>query len=209
MPLIFQKDEVIIMLKTIMSVLVFILMIIGFGMIIEYSRFRNNSLRANANQLKRDLVDILKGFWEKPRIRHIFEPSLASEFRTIIQPYAVVGMDIDLVQNMINGIPFVGIEFVPNHPYEEEILSTLCDFVRIKFRRYLTARNLSWKTFTMYTQSPNDVQIYIFYAEFEEDRPLVESKYKEVLKEKCGADFGYLRDEDLDKEIKDVNPPRV
>lgn len=209
MPLIFQKDEVIIMLKTIMSVLVFILMIIGFGMIIEYSRFRNNSLRANANQLKRDLVDILKGFWEKPRIRHIFEPSLASEFRTIIQPYAVVGMDIDLVQSMINGIPFVGIEFVPNHPFEAEILSTLCDYVRIKFRRYLTARNLSWKTFTMYTQSPNDVQIYIFYAEFEEDRPLVESKYKEVLKEKCGADFGYLRDEDLDKEIKDVNPPRV
>ena len=209
MPLIFQKDEVIIMEKTIMSVLVFILMFIGFGMIIEYSRFRNNSLRANANQLKRDLVDILKGFLEKPRIRHIFEPTLASEFRTIIQPYAVVGMDIDLVQNMINGIPFVGIEFVPNHPYEEEILSTLCDFVRIKFRRYLTARNLSWKTFTMYTQSPNDVQIYIYYAEFEEDRPLVESKYKEVLREKCDANFGYLRDEDLDKEIKDVNPPRV
>ena len=209
MPLIFQKDEVIIMLKTIMSVLVFILMIIGFGMIIEYSRFRNNSLRANANQLKRDLVDILKGFLEKPRIRHIFEPSLASEFRTIIQPYAVVGMDIDLVQSMINGIPFVGIEFVPNHPFEAEILSTLCDYVRIKFRRYLTARNLSWKTFTMYTQSPNDVQIYIYYAEFEEDRPLVESKYKEVLKEKCGADFGYLRDEELDKELKDVNPPRI
>ena len=209
MPLIFQKDEVIIMLKTIMSVLVFILMIIGFGMIIEYSRFRNNSLRANANQLKRDLVDILKGFWEKPRIRHIFEPSLASEFRTIIQPYAVVGMDIDLVQSMINGIPFVGIEFVPNHPFEAEILSTLCDYVRIKFRRYLTARNLSWKTFTMYTQSPNDVQIYIYYAEFEEDRPLVESKYKEVLKGKCGADFGYLRDEELDKELKDVNPPRI
>ena len=209
MPLIFQKDEVIIMLKTIMSVLVFILMIIGFGMIIEYSRFRNNSLRANANQLKRDLVDILKGFWEKPRIRHIFEPSLASEFRTIIQPYAVVGMDIDLVQNMINGIPFVGIEFVPNHPFEAEVLSTLCDYVRIKFRRYLTARNLSWKTFTMYTQSPNDVQIYIYYAEFKEDRPLVESKYQEVLREKCDANFGYLRDEDLDKEIKDVNPPRV
>lgn len=209
MPLIFQKDEVIIMLKTIMSVLVFILMIIGFGMIIEYSRFRNNSLRANANQLKRDLVDILKGFWEKPRIRHIFEPSLASEFRTIIQPYAVVGMDIDLVQSMINGIPFVGIEFVPSHPFEAEVLSTICDYVRIKFRRYLTTRNLSWKTFTMYAQSPNDVQIYIYYAEFEEDRPLVESKYKEVLKEKCGADFGYLRDEDLDKEIKDVNPPRV
>lgn len=209
MPLIFQKDEVIIMLKTIMSVLVFILMIIGFGMIIEYSRFRNNSLRANANQLKRDLVDIIKGFIEKPKVRHIFEPSLASEFRTIIQPYAVVGMDIDVVQNMINGIPFVGIEFVPNHPFEAEILSTLCDFVRIKFRRYLTARNLSWKTFTMYTQSPNDVQIYIFYAEFEEDRSLVESKYKEVLREKCGADFGYLHDEDLDKEIKDVNPPRV
>ena len=61
----------------------------------------------------------------------------------------------------------------------------------------------------MYTQSPNDVQIYIYYAEFEEDRPLVQNKYQEVLREKCGADFGYLRDEDLDREIKDVNPPRV
>ncbi len=197
------------MLKTIMSVLVFILMIISLGMIIEYSRFKSNSLRENANQLKRDLVDIIKGFLEKPRIRHIFEPSLASEFRTIIQPYAVVGMDIDLVQNMINGIPFVGIEFVPTHPFEAEILSTLCDYVRIKFRRYMTARNLSFKCFTTYNQSPNDVQIYIYYAEFEEDRPLVQSKYQEVLREKCDADFGYLRDEDLDKEIKDVNPPRI
>ena len=51
--------------------------------------------------------------------------------------------------------------------------------------------------------------IYIYYAEFEEDRPPVESKYKEVLREKCSADFGYLRDEELDKEVKDVNPPRV
>ncbi len=53
------------------------------------------------------------------------------------------------------------------------------------------------------------MQIYIFYAEFEEDRPLVEHKYKEVLREKCGADIGYLRDEDLDKELNDVNPPRL
>ena len=37
----------------------------------------------------------------------------------------------------------------------------------------------------------------------------IESKYKEVLREKCSADFGYLRDEELDKEVKDVNPPRV
>ena len=183
------------------------LFIAGLG--IEMLRFPGRTPREHANQLKRDIVDIIKGFIEKPKVRHIFEPGLASEFRTIIQPYAVVGMDIDLVQNMINGIPFVGIEFVPNHPFEAEVLSTLCDYVRIKFRRYLTARNLSWKTFTMYTQSPNDVQIYIYYTEFEEDRPLVESKYQEVLREKCDANFGYLRDEDLDKEIKDVNPPRV
>ena len=197
------------MANTIIAVFVLFLMIIGFGMIIEYSRFKSNSLRANANQLKRDLVDILKGFFEKPKVRHIFEPSLASEFRTIIQPYAVVGMDIDAVQNMIDGIPFVGIEFVPNHTFEAEILSTLCEHLKIKFRRYMTARNLSWKSFATYNQSPNDVQIYIYYAEFEEDRPLVEDKYREVLKEKCDADFGYLRDEDLDKELKDVNPPRI
>ena len=185
---------------------------IGFfliGLSIEIYRFQGRTPREHANQLKRDVVDIIKGFMDKPRIRHIFEPSLASDLRIIVKEYSVVGMDIDVVQNMIDGIPFVGIEFVPNHPYEAEVLSTLCDYVRIKFRRYLTARNLSWKTFTMYTQSPNDVQIYIYYAEFEEDRPLVESKYKEVLREKCGSDFGYLRDEDLDKEIKDANPPRV
>lgn len=197
------------MLRAMISVLVIFLMIISIGMIIEYTRFKNNSLRANANQLKRDLVDIIKGFLEKPKIRHIFEPSLASDLRTIVKEYSVVGMDIDVVQNMIDGIPFVGIEFVPNHPFEQEVLSTLCDYVKIKFRRYLTARNLAWKSFAMYTQSPNNVQIYIYYAEFEEDRQLVENKYQEVLREKCGADFGYLRDEDLDKEIKNVNPPRV
>lgn len=197
------------MLRAMISVLIIFLMIISFGMIIEYTRFKHNSLRANANQLKRDLVDIIKGFLEKPKVRHIFEPSLASDLRTIVKEYSVVGMDIDIVQNMVDSIPFVGIEFVPNHPYEKEILSTLCDYVRIKFRRYLTARNLSWKSFTMYNQSPNDVQIYIYYAEFEEDRPLVQNKYQEILREKNGADFGYLRDEDLDKEIKNVNPPRI
>ena len=179
------------------------------GLSIEIYRFHGRTPREHANQLKRDIVDIIKGFLEKPKVRHIFEPSLASDLRTIVKEYSVVGMDIDVVQNMIDGIPFVGIEFVPNHPFEQEVLSTLCDYVKIKFRRYLTARNLAWKSFTMYTQSPNDVQIYIYYAELEEDRPLVENKYKEVLREKCGADFGYLRDEDLDKELKDVNPPRV
>lgn len=179
------------------------------GLSIEIYRFQGRTPREHANQLKRDIVDIIKGFLEKPKVRHIFDPSLASDLRTIVKEYSVVGMDIDVVQNMIDGIPFVGIEFVPNHPFEQEVLSTLCDYVKIKFRRYLTARNLSWKSFPTYIQSPNDVQIYIYYAEFEEDRPLVENKYNEILREKCDADFGYLRDEDLDKEIKNVIPPRL
>lgn len=185
---------------------------IGFlliGLSIEIYRFQGRTPREHANQLKRDIVDIVKGFLEKPKIRHIFDPSLASDFRTIVKEYSVVGMDIDVVQNIIDGIPFVGIEFVPNHPFEAEVLSTLCEHIKIKFRRYMTARNLSCKCFTTYNQSPNDIQIYIYYSEFDEDRPLVESKYKEILKEKCDTDFGYLRDEDLDKEIKDVNPPRI
>ncbi len=196
-------------MKEFLLLIIFLIMFFVVGFFIEVIRFQSKTPREIANQLKVDLVEIYKGFLEKPKIRHIFEQSLASEIKTIVQPYSVAGMDIDIVNGINNNVPFIGIEFVPNHPYEVEILSTLCEHLKIKFRRYMTARNLSCKCFTSYNQSPNDVQIYIYYAEFEEDLPFVKNKYQAVLREKNSTDFGYLRDEDLDKEIKDVNPPRL
>ena len=36
-------------------------------------------------------------------------------------------------------------------------------------------------------------------------RESFERRYKETIREKVGLDFGYLRDDELDKEMKDVD----
>ena len=49
------------------------------------------------------------------------------------------------------------------------------------------------------------VRIYLYYQEFPEDRENFERRYRETIREKVGVDFGYLRDDELDKEMENVD----
>lgn len=184
------------------------ILIMGYG--IELLRFPNSTPRDVANHLKSDLVDIIKGFTEKPKVRHIFEDSLVAELKNVIQPFSAGGMDILIGNHFMNGLPYIEIDFTPSKPMVDEEMIMVSELVKKKIRHYLTVRNLSWKSFASYTQTNIDATIYFYYGEFDADIALLQNKYKEIIREKCGSDFGYLRDEDLDKEIKDAtNPPRL
>lgn len=199
------------MLKDILGFLVFVIIFFFMGMLIEYAKTNSKSLRELSNNLKRDLVDIIKGFFEKPKIRHIFEEGFANELRNVIKPFLACGMDID-IGNFYNPIPCIIIEFVPAKPMVEEEMDIVCQRVRSKFKRYITARNIQMKYFTSYTQGPDTAQIYIYYAEFDTDLSPLRNRYQEIVREKKGADLGLLRDDDLDKELKEIkddNPTRI
>lgn len=197
-------------MKEFLLLILFLIILFVIGFCIEILRFQNKTPREIANQLKVDLIEITKGFFEKPRVRHFFEDSLAAELKTVIHPFSVCGMDIDVGAFSIDGLPYVEIDFVPAKPMQEEELVVVSNLVKQKIRHYLIAHNLTWRNFTSFTQEPYKAKIYFYYAEFDSDTELLHKKYKEVLREKCGADFGYLHDDDLDKEIKDAtNPPGI
>ena len=185
------------------SILIFIL-IFALGMLLEYAKTNSKSLRELSNNLKKDLVDIIKGFFEKPKIRYIFEGCLTNELKNVIMPFLACGMDID-IGNFYNPLPYIIIEFVPAKPMAEEEMDIVCQRVRSKFKRYITARNLPMKYFTSYTQGPETAQIYIYYGEFDTDMIPLRERYREIVQEKRGSDLGLLRDDDLDKEIKEIN----
>jgi len=148
-----------------------------------------------------DILAIIKGLLDKPRERHIFDPGLSTELKAIVEPFSAPGMDIDTICGF-NNIPLISIEFVPSQKMETEDIATLSERLKLKFRRYYTSRGLGWRCFPTYTQSENFVQIIIYYGEFQEDMKPLMTKYQEVLREKNSSDFGHLRDEDLDTEIK-------
>ena len=180
---------------------IIVIFAITIGMVVEYVQHPHNAIRENAYQLKMDILAIIKGLLDKPRERHIFDIGLSNEFKAIVEPYSAPGMDIDTIVGF-NDVPMVRVEFVPEHKLEVEEISTLSERVKLKFRRYYTSRGLAWRCFSTYTQCDNFVQMVLYYGEFAEDMQPLMTKYQEVLREKNNSDFGKLRDEDLDKELK-------
>lgn len=172
------------------------------GLAIEMIRFPNKDIKSYASQLRADISEIIKGFLEKPQIPHVIEDSLYSEVRNVVEPYLAVGMDIDVAQ-LNKGLPLFCIQFVPAHKLTEQELKDLTERIKIKFRRYLTARGLKWYNFATFQSADYKVEITIYYAEFEKDIVNLKSLYRRTLIEKSGSDYGALRDEDLDNELKE------
>ncbi len=189
-----------------MSDLMFFLLILfllaAMGIAIEMIRFPNKDMKGYASQLRIDITEIIKGFLEKPQIPHIIEDSLYSEVRNVVEPFLAVGMDVDIAQYN-NGLPLFCIQFVPSHKLTEQELKDLTERIKIKFRRYLTARGLRWYNFATFKSTEYAVEVTIYYAEFEKDIVNLKSLYRRTLIEKSGSDFGALRDDDLDRELKE------
>lgn len=189
-----------------MSDLMFFLFILflltAMGIAIEMIRFPNKDAKGYASQLRADISEIIKGFLEKPQIPHVIEDSLYAEVRNVVEPFLAVGMDIDVAQGN-NGIPWFCTQFVPSHKLSEQELKDLTERIKIKFRRYLTSRGLTWYNFATFKSTEYAVSVTIYYSEFVKDLDNLKSLYRRTLIEKSGSDYGALRDDDLDKELKE------
>ncbi len=190
-------------------ILVTILMLITL-IGIEYLRFPDKGLQGASQQFKADIISIIRGFVETPRIRHTFDITLPAEIRSVVEPHTAIGMDIDVSCSCEeNGLPYIWVDYVPPRPQSEEELATVSEHIKIKIRRYLVSRNLNWKMISRYTQNSGVVQIRVYYAEFPEDIPLLRQIYRQTISERCAADYGYIRDDELDKELKYIDTPRI
>ena len=199
----FERRSV--MILDLFKIALIVLLVFIMLVLIEYARNPQNGLRGAAQQLKKDWRDIKKGITEEPKVRHIFDSTFLADIRNIVEPYAAIGMEIDVQQLYGNSLPYIGVEFVPKQKLTEEELATLADYIKIKFRRYWMARGITARCFSIYSQQINDVQIRLLYPEFEEEYPVYVRTYQQHVLEKSGSDYGCLHDEELDNELKHVS----
>lgn len=154
--------------------------------------------------LKKDIGKVIKALCTKAKVRRPFDGDFCDECKRIVEPYSAAGMDIDTRQGNIDGAPCYGVQLVPNKQLDVQELQTVTNRLKIKCRRYLAINNLPWRTFAVYTAGPEYVRIYIYYEEFPEDKAAFEKRYRAVVKEAVGQDFGCLRDEELDKQLGNI-----
>lgn len=155
-------------------------------------------------QLKADVCTIAVALCTKAKVRRVFDGDFCDECKCIVAPYSAAGMDIDTLQENIDGAPNFDVQYVPNKKLDVQELQTVTDRLKIKCRRYLARNNLPWRTFAVYLAGPEYVRIYIYYEEFPEDKAAFEKRYRAVVKEAVGQDFGCLRDEDLDRQLGNI-----
>lgn len=179
---------------------------VTFAFFVEVVRFPNESFLGLCSRLRADIASIYNAFCSTPVIRHVFDITLCNDLRLIVHPYAKKGFDIILFNNLDNGVPFVGIQFVPAHLLEESELQELAQFVKLKFREYLNFYGLGWSNFVTYTVGADYANFYIYYAEYGSDFLYFRSLYHAVVRKATGnTNSGILIDAELEEELKDVD----
>lgn len=181
-----------------------VLLLLVIGLLIEKLFHPKYDISECTHSLKKDIGKVIKALCTKPKVRRVFDADFCDECKCIVAPFSAAGMDIDICQVDINGAPGLGVQFVPNKQMDVQELQTVTDRLKIKCRRYLAINNLPWRTFAVYSAGPNYVRIYVHYEEFPEDTAAFEKRYKAVVKEAVGQDFGCLRDEELDKQLSNI-----
>lgn len=158
-----------------------------------------------ARSAKNALKGIYRGLFVPEQQRHWFDEVLREEFYKVLTPYSAPGMDSDISMDVFftsEGLPYIQIVVFLSDNSDPEKKLTLLKRLEAKLSRYLLARNLSWPFFGTYTSMCNETHFFLYYGEFETDLEPLYRLYRVCLREKIGNDFGYLIDEELDKEIK-------
>lgn len=181
-----------------------VLLLIVLGLLVEKMFRPKADLKGCVQHLKADVCTVAVALCTKPKVRRVFDGGFCDECKCIVAPYSAAGMDIDICQGDINGAPGLGVQFVPDKQMDVQDLQKVTDHLKIKVRRYIANNNLPWRTFAVYSAGPEYVRIYIHYEEFPEDKEAFEKRYKAVVKEAVGQDFGCLRDEELDKQLGNI-----
>lgn len=185
--------------------LLIIVLLFFLALLMEKLLHMSYTLEQVVYQLKSDIGIVAKALTSKEVVRHIFNTQLAEELRNVARPYSNTAFDIDVGAYFNSGTPFVGVHFIPHHKLEVEELNQVANLLLLKFRRYLLINALNWKTFTCFSSGHNFVKVYLYYAEMPEDIESFMYRYRMTIKEKVAPDYGILQDDELNKELENVN----
>ncbi|MEE3467209.1 MAG: hypothetical protein VZQ83_02095 [Eubacterium sp.] len=184
------------------TIIVVVVVVLTVSLAWAYHKKPEEGLYGSAQTVKRESKELLNGFLDKEVARHDFDPTFMPQMACIVADYSAPGMDIDVGPALEEELPLLYVHIVPKQQLTEEELATLLGRLKIKLGRYLLARGLNWRFFGTYAQMPNSVWFRLYYAEGNADYTRLLSKYKIVVKEKCSADVGHLRDDQLDQEMR-------
>ncbi|GLB29155.1 hypothetical protein LAD12857_10780 [Lacrimispora amygdalina] len=185
----------------IVKILMILLLLLCIGLLFEKLLHNEFSLYQVSSQLKKDVSTIIKAICSQEVNRHVFESQFAEELRKIAKPYSHPQFEIGVLTGFNFGAPFIGIHFVPRHTMEADELTEVTNLLLLKFRRYLLVNNLSWKTFSCFTNGQYSVNVYLYYAELPADMVNFKHRYKMILREKISPDYGVLQDDQLNEEL--------
>ncbi|WP_053982729.1 hypothetical protein [Niameybacter massiliensis] len=187
------------------KIIMIVLLLFICALLVEKALHMSFSLKQLVYQLKTDIRVVIKALTSKEVIRHCFSQQLAEELKNVSRPYSNITFDIDIATSFNSGTPFIGVHFIPHHKMEVEELNEVTNLLLLKFRRYLLINNLSWKTFACFSSGHDFVRVYLYYAEVQEDSENFKYRYKMTIRENTDTDYGILEDDDLNKELDDVD----
>lgn len=188
-----------------LNILIFFIIIILIVLLLTKVFNPKKSWEEIARIIRNNFISICKGLFAENRQRHIFDVSLSEELKNIVKPYSNLNFEIQTSNAFRSGTPYLAICFIPNRKLEQESLLEVTQLSLMKFRRYLSINELYWHNFAVYEIYSNQVNVIIYYAEFEEDLENLRIRYRNTIREKWNDDYGFIHDDDLEREVNDEN----
>lgn len=189
----------------ILKIMIIMLLLLCLGLLIEKLFHWNYSVVQVAQCFRQDILSIAKVLLDQEIVRYVFDNSLADDLRMVAKPYSNIAFDIDVVKSTSSGTHFVGLHFIPRKNMTKEELTEVSNLLLLKFRRYLWVNNLHWRTFVTFKSGSDFVNVFLYYAERKEDHDNFMYRYRMSIQEEIETDFGTLQDDELNKEIENVN----
>ena len=199
--------------KILQGILVIVLLLI-LGLAIEKLRHLDEVSVENLTQyLMQDIIDVFKGLRKFIKNQclnyHQFENTLSIGFRESAQDYVAKGFEVEagVYQENDKKYParYIGIYFPMNKIYSDEELNALTSLELEQFRKYLRARNFTWKNFAWYVRDNMKIYIKIYFAEFSHEEEYLKYVYEVRIKENAPHICEVLIDEELQRELESTD----
>lgn len=162
------------------------------------------SLSENIRIFKKNVYIGLRTFFSTEVMRHEFEIPLVDDLIKVFSGIHHTAFTPVFQRDFIENVPVFKISLVLSKKLEQDEYLNLCRLVQLKFSEYLELNRFNWMHFIEYHVVNETLVLYIFYSEFKEDAQPFKNRYHKMVRRLASKDFGVLRDEALEKELKDV-----
>lgn len=182
----------------------------------KFMHTNETSVEKLTQYLLRDILGFFKGIknfvcehFQKQPEYHFFEESLQNDLQNVVSDYAATGLEVKCSvctdADAKNPARCIRIEFSAQRVYSNDKINEIASLALKKFRNYLQARGLNWKTFSAYTYNKNEIIIYLYFAEFPNEEKFLLHRYEIKRKEVQFNMGGIITDDKLDEELSDVD----